>query len=184
MPTIFTHAFVATALGALGRPSDRMPRRFWVTAAVAAMTPDADVVAFTFGIPYASMYGHRGISHSLLCAAALAALLVVLAFRDTRGRKRLALWALFALVIASHGLLDAMTTGGLGVAFFAPFSAERYFFPWRPILVSPIGIAGFMSPRGLAVLMSELQWVWLPATVLAAIAWSVRRSLERRPASG
>jgi inner membrane protein len=62
-------------------------------------------------------------------------------------------------VIASHGLLDAMTTGGLGVAFFAPFSAERYFFPWRPILVSPIGIERFLSPRGAAVLMSELQWV-------------------------
>nr|HRC76832.1 rhodanese-like domain-containing protein [Kouleothrix sp.] len=32
-----------------------------------------------------------------------------------------------------HGVLDAMTDGGLGVAFFAPFSATRYFFPFRPI---------------------------------------------------
>jgi inner membrane protein len=56
-----------------------------------------------------------------------------------------------------------MTTGGLGVAFFSPFSNERYFLPWRPIRVSPLS-AGFFSARGLAVLASELKWVWLPLT--------------------
>ncbi|HEV8317741.1 MAG TPA: metal-dependent hydrolase, partial [Vicinamibacterales bacterium] len=138
MPSIFTHSIAAAALGALGRPSDRMPARFWVASALAAVVPDADVVAFGLDIPYASIYGHRGFSHSLMFAAILAALVVSLMFRETtRPRNRLALWALFFLVIASHGILDAMTTGGSGVAFFAPFSAERYFFPWRPILVSP-----------------------------------------------
>ena len=41
------------------------------------------------------------------------------------------------LAIASHGLLDAFTDGGLGVAFFAPFDSTRYFFPVTPIEVSP-----------------------------------------------
>ena len=27
--------------------------------------------------------------------------------------------------------------GGLGVAFFSPFSNARYFLPWRPIRVAP-----------------------------------------------
>jgi hypothetical protein len=58
-----------------------------------------------------------------------------------------------------------MTDGGLGVAFFAPFHNERYFFPWRPIAVSPIGM-GFFSERGLEVIISELHW----GSLLLAVA--------------
>ncbi|HEX7809721.1 MAG TPA: metal-dependent hydrolase, partial [Thermoanaerobaculia bacterium] len=56
----------------------------------------------------------------------------------------------------------------LGVAFFSPFSNVRYFFPWRPIRVSPIG-PRFFSARGLATLQSELLWVWLPCVTLALL---------------
>lgn len=175
MASIFTHSVVATVLGALGRPSERMPVRFWVAAALAAVVPDVDVIAFGLDIPYASIYGHRGLSHSLVFAALLAALVVVVMFRKVTGRRnRFVLWAVFFLATASHGILDAMTTGGAGVAFFAPFSAERYFFPWRPILVSPIGVASFVSARGVAVLANELQWVWLPSAAVAAIGWIMR----------
>ena len=68
-----------------------------------------------------------------------------------------------------------MTTGGLGVAFFAPFDDTRYFFPWRPIPVSPIGVRRFFGERGLAVLAGELLWVWLPAAAVAALSWRMRR---------
>jgi hypothetical protein len=33
------------------------------------------------------------------------------------------------LATAGHGLLDAMTNGGLGLAFFSPFDNHRYFLP-------------------------------------------------------
>ena len=69
--------------------------------------------------------------------------------------------AYFAAVTASHGILDALTDGGLGIAFFSPFDTHRYFFPWRPIQVSPIG-PGFFSARGVRVLASELRWIWIP----------------------
>jgi inner membrane protein len=82
------------------------------------------------------------------------------------------------LATASHGFLDAMTDGGLGVAFFSPFDNHRYFFPWRPIRVSPIGIGRFFSPRGLDVLQSELLWIWLPAGLLALLAWLWRRRAD------
>ncbi len=81
------------------------------------------------------------------------------------------------LCTASHGVFDAMTSGGLGVAFFAPFSAERYFLPWRSIRVSPLSVSGFFSARGLAILQSELLWVWLPVLVgglLGARPWARR----------
>lgn len=68
----------------------------------------------------------------------------------------------------SHPLLDALTDGGLGVAFFSPFSNERYFFPWTPIRVSPIG-GSFFSARGIETLRSELVWVWGPVIVVAAL---------------
>jgi len=156
-----------------------MPARFWVAAAIAAAWPDADVLAFTLGIPYSHMFGHRGITHSL-CFAALAALVIVkLTFGGIAWqRRRIALVVFFFIVIASHGVLDAMTSGGLGIAFFAPFSGRRYFFPWRPILVSPIGVQRFFSPRGMAVLASEIVWVWVPSAmiVLAGRAFRRRRS--------
>lgn len=80
----------------------------------------------------------------------------------------------FALITASHGVFDAMTDGGLGIAFFSPFDTTRYFFPWRPLRVSPIG-PGFFSGRALVVLTSELRWIWLPSAVLALAAWAWRR---------
>jgi inner membrane protein len=85
-------------------------------------------------------------------------------------------------VTASHGLLDALTDGGLGVAFFAPFDAGRYFLPWTPIRVSPIGL-GFFSARGAEVLASEVVWVWLPALALVAAVWAGRKLLKS-PAGG
>ena len=40
-----------------------------------------------------------------------------------------------------------MIDGGLGCALFWPFDLTRYFAPWRPIPVAPIGM-DFFSPHG------------------------------------
>jgi len=89
------------------------------------------------------------------------------------------MWTYFFLATASHGLLDAMTDGGLGVAFFAPFDNHRYFLPWTPIRVSPLGIGRFFTSRGFAVLQSELLWIWVPSAVLLASALLLRRRTAR-----
>ncbi|MCA8967543.1 MAG: metal-dependent hydrolase, partial [Planctomycetes bacterium] len=76
------------------------------------------------------------------------------------------------LATASHGLLDAFTDGGLGIALLAPFSSMRWFAPWRPIAVAPIGVGAFFSEWGLRVMVSELRWVWLPVLAVAGpVAW-------------
>ena len=180
MPTIFTHAAAAVALGKAYARVEQ-PARFWLLSALCAVLPDADVVSFAFRVSYGDVLGHRGLSHSLAFAAALGVIVTLIFFRDDRfpSRHSLSLAAYFAAVTASHGLLDALTDGGLGVAFFAPFDDGRYFFPWRPIEVSPIG-AGFFSRRGLAVLASEFVWVWLPSLALVAAARGVRKSSENR----
>lgn len=175
MASIFTHSVVA---GALGAPFARrgLPARFWILGATCAVLPDADVVGLPLGIPFGHMLGHRGLSHSLVFAAALATLAAALCARPRAGRVPHGwLWLYFFLATASHGVLDAMTNGGIGVAFFAPFSDERYFFSFRPIVVSPIGIRPFFSEWGLDVIISELEWVWLPSLVFAAACLCLSR---------
>ncbi|HWS89355.1 MAG TPA: metal-dependent hydrolase [Pyrinomonadaceae bacterium] len=177
MASVFTHAFFAAAMGG-AYVRGRVPARFWVLAMLCAVLPDADVLAFGFGIPYGSMFGHRGFTHSLAFAALSGVLVTAVFFRDSPRKASLALF--FALATASHAALDALTDGGLGVALFAPFSGRRYFFPFRPVEVSPIGVGAFFSEWGLAVIKSELLWVWFPAGLcLAAVI--VARRVTRSP---
>ena len=168
MPTVLSHAIAGLGIGAafFGR---KAPARVLGLGAFCAALPDADVIGFPLGIRYGDLLGHRGLSHSLAFAAALAALVTPLA-RSESGPGRGKLWTYLFLATASHGLLDALTDGGLGVALLAPFDNARYFFPFRPIEVSPIGIGRFFSQRGWAVMKSELLWVWLPSLALAAIS--------------
>ena len=179
MPSIFSHAFAALALGRAST-AEKRPARFLVLSALCAVLPDADVISFAFGVERGSIFGHRGLTHSLTFALLLALLVVWLAFRRTQAFSK-GWWMLlfyFFIVTASHGLLDALTDGGSGVAFFAPFDATRYFFPWRPIEVSPIGMR-FFSERGLIVIASEFIWVWIPAMLLIAASWLHRRLRAR-----
>jgi inner membrane protein len=178
MPSVISHAVASVAIGAcFYRPG--VPVRVWVAGALCSMIPDLDVIGFRFGIHYGDFWGHRGFTHSLLFAALLAAAALVLGFSGGAPTfSRFSLWAYLFLATASHGVLDAMTDGGLGVAFFAPFTNSRYFFRWTPIRVSPIGIGNFFTARGLAVARSELLWIWLPTIVAAAIVWSRRTRIH------
>ena len=151
-------------------PAAGVPRRLLLAGAVAAMLPDADVVGFEFGIQYGDLLGHRGFTHSLLFAAVLGIAGAILS-----PRHRALGWLYLFLATASHGLLDALTDGGLGVAFFAPFDLTRYFFPVTPIAVSPIGIDAFFSTRGFSVLANELLWIWLPSALFVAVCLATRR---------
>jgi inner membrane protein len=72
------------------------------------------------------------------------------------------------VLAASHGPMDMLTNGGLGIALLAPFDGQRYFWDWRPILVSPIGLKNFLSPWGLAVVLNELRWFGPPLGLLVA----------------
>ena len=169
MPTIITHAVAGAAIAQAFAPCSRRSEVTWI-AAGCAMLPDADVLGFSVGIAYDDMFGHRGITHSLLFAG-LAALLVTAVFRNkVPGRDLVQILVCIFAATASHGILDAFTDGGLGVAFFAPFERTRYFFPFRPILVSPIGLSAFLSERGADVLLSEMKWVWPPSLGVVAAA--------------
>ena len=180
MPTVMTHAVVGiaastvfTATRPLAARSHRRPqRRFWIASALLPVLPDLDVLGLLVGIPFYSMWGHRGISHSLAAALVLG---VIAACACRASGARLPVLSLyFVIVAASHGVLDALTNGGPGVAFFAPFDATRYFFPWRPIPVSPLA-SHFFSEWGWRVFASELAMIWLPAALVVLVARLGRR---------
>jgi inner membrane protein len=177
MPSAFGHVLVPLSLRA-GLGGERMPWRLAVFAAFSAILPDLDSIGYFLGVPYGSVWGHRGASHSLVFALAWALVSVALAHKLRSGR-----WTTFFVVgisTSSHTLLDMVTNGGKGVALWWPWKPDRVFLPWRPIRVSPMG-ADFFSERGLRVVESELCWVGLPSLGLALglLAWRfVRRRRE------
>jgi len=185
MASILTHAFAAVAVTKT-LSAEKRDWRFWTLIAGSAVLPDADVIGFYFGINYGDLLGHRGLSHSLLFAASWSLLVVLWEFRTaSRGSKQWwALVGLFFLATASHGVLDALTNGGLGVAFFSPFDTTRYFFPWQPINVSPISIGRFFSGRGASVLVSEMIYVWLPLAVVWICSRFLRANVPNKSRSG
>ena len=139
------------------------------------MLPDADVIGFRLGIEYADPWRHRGATHALAFAAVCAGALA-LVWEEARSWIG---WAFLTVSMASHGLLDMLTDGGLGAALLWPVSEARLFAPVTPIRVSPIG-AGFFSARGVETLLSEFRWVWLPSVLLALAGFGLRRAARSR----
>ena len=63
-----------------------MDRRALLLGVLCAVLPDIDVVGFGYGIQYGDLWGHRGLTHSLVFAALLAASLVALWYRQESRR--------------------------------------------------------------------------------------------------
>jgi inner membrane protein len=176
MASIFGHIAAASALGYACFPKEVRPATLLV-AGFLAFAPDLDVLAFHFGVPYGSQWGHRGWTRSLVFTVILGAITGLifnaLQKKNSRGSNfRIILW--FVLSAVSHPLLDMLTNGGRGCALWWPFDTARIFFPWNPILVSPLGAGAFFSEWGLKVLFSELVWIGLPALGFVMLGRLVR----------
>ena len=177
MPSVFSHALVGSAIVACAVPAPRA--RLIALAAALAVLPDLDVVGLAVGWGLDHPLGHRGLSHSLAAAAVLATLAVLVSRHRQLDVPRVGpawwVWLVLFAAASSHGVLDALTNGGRGVAFLAPFSPGRWHFAFRPIEVSPIGVRDFFTGRGVEVMANELLWIWLPALALVAAVWAIRR---------
>jgi len=147
MASIFGHALAAYTLGK-GFPKNSSSPKFWILGIACAILPDADVISFAFGIPYESFWGHRGFSHSIIFAILLGFLITFLFYNKELISKT-------------------------GVLLISPFDNTRYFFPWRPIQVSPIGASKFFSMWGIKVLLSELIWIGIPSSIYIFVVYYV-----------
>lgn len=166
-----THAVVGLALARAAQARTGVPARILLPLGTfCAILPDADVLGLP-GIDLGWGLSHRGVTHSVAFALLLAAVGAYAVKRGVPTARTLALALLLFVITLSHGLLDAMTNGGPGIAFAAPFSDGRFFLPWRPLEVSPIG-ARFFSMRGFTAMVSEIVWVWVPVGLaFAATSW-------------
>lgn len=180
MASLISHPIVALALTPWFRRSG-IGVKLATVGAACTMLPDLDVLGLYLGVPYGSLLGHRGLSHSIFFAAALAAIISLPLGKAFWPASAATIFAFTFLCTASHGLLDAMTDGGLGIAFLSPLSNQRYFFPWRPLEVSPLSITAFFSGRASAVLYSELLWVLVPSLAISALGWLSTRRSARNP---
>lgn len=134
-------------------PVERPVIRAMVLFSLLSLLPDIDVIAFALKIPYEAPFGHRGASHSLAFAVFMA--LPGAFFARVVDLPVIRTAVFVAGVVATHGLLDAFTDGGLGAELLWPLSEKRFFFWWRPLPVAPIGPRLF-SNWGLRVLLTEL----------------------------
>lgn len=173
MASVFGHVFASVTLGKC-IPTSMVNKKLWALGALCSVLPDADVISFKLGIPYESFWGHRGFSHSILFSVIVGVLITMLFYWKKNPFKiRVGYAVFFSLCTVSHPVLDALTNGGHGVAFFSPFDTTRYFFPVTPIQVSPIGIKNFLSEWGVRVLLSEMFWIGVPGVLYVALRKAV-----------
>lgn len=170
MATIVTHAVVGYTIARICVRKPIHPL-YWILALTAPTLPDLDVLGHRYGIRYQDCFGHRGAFHSLLVAL-IAALVLVTLFKfltRTQGFRQIkdCFWGLF-LGISSHGMIDALTNGGLGVAIFWPMNCARYFFPVRPLEVSPLGLERFFQ-QGIFIMKNEFYYVWIPCLAILVL---------------
>jgi inner membrane protein len=132
------------------------------------MAPDLDWFVSLLNLHPGHMLNHRGAAHSLFAALVIAAAVFLLGYR--KDQRRGAVWLCLTIAALSHGLLDALTAGGVGVALFMPFSDTRWACIWQPGRVAPLPLGRQHTFYFLYSLWTELFWIGLPA--LAIAAWS------------
>jgi len=178
MTTVFTHPAIALGLTPwIGKVSNVKSVVF--AGIILTILPDIDVVGFNFGIPYDHLFGHRGFTHSIVFAL-LVSMLTAWLISGASRKDRILTWLYLFLCLVSHGLIDAFTNGGLGIAFFSPFSNERFFFPGNLIEVSTLSIERFFQGQGIGVIKSELLYVWIPCFVFFIIGLVLRNALTSK----
>ena len=179
MPSVFTHSLLGVAAAKIFGPErfKKTKIRFWTLSFFCPSLPDLDVIGFYLGIPYAHVMGHRGITHSLFFALTLAALITIIFFRNEKfsNKNNLLITIYFTLLIVSHGILDGFTNGGHGIAYFAPFINDRYFFSFNPLQVSTLNPKEFFTGQGIDVIKNEFMWLWLPTIIILTVNMIIHR---------
>ena len=180
MPSIFTHPLVGLAAAKM-LPARYRTKRFWVLSFLCPFIPDLDGIGFYLGLPYEHLFGHRGVTHSVFFALALAIVIVAIFFHEREGlsKRNVLLVAYFTAITVSHGILDAITNTSNGVAFFSPIITTRFLFGFTPIEASPLSPAEFFGERGFHVIMNELVWVWMPLIALVIVVSFIKRLMRR-----
>jgi inner membrane protein len=155
-----THGLLGLAIGAIRRPDGTQTDRAVLLAAViAAELPDLDYLWPSDEPVLVTLRAHRGLSHALIAAPAVALVAAAVARLVFRRAAFLPTYAMaVAAVVFGHILCDLWT--GWGTRVLLPFSDQRLGLDWTSV-VDPL--------------------VTLPLLVGAGIALARRRGAWRRP---
>jgi len=188
MPLPITHALAPVA-AAIIIPDRRVQWRLVIAAALASALPDVDSFShWIWGMPSPSAplppWWHRGAAHSLFVAVAVGCLAAAM-HKHLRVRATTA-GLVVGAAMASHGILDMLSNGGVPVAYLWPLSSARLFADWRPIHSSPIEPAHFIA-QALTRLGEETWQLILPMFAIALLIRAMlmmKRNWAREGASG
>jgi inner membrane protein len=203
-----THSLVGAAMAELALPASftsAQRRIFFTVGVIAANLPDADLVYTRItSPPLGYLLHHRGHTHTLVGAAAQALLIVAVcltpAIRRHLGGARNRLWALIAVSLLGHIILDSWNS--YGVHPFYPFD-ERWYYGDAIYIVEPwfwafLGVAATANARSnrnrvaLGVLCGALAaafvrfggtsvaTVAVPALAASVLAWLARNWSPRK----
>ena len=117
------------------------------------MIPDADVIAFRFGIPYSHWLGIGVYAFNFILCFISNSIFTFLYRKNLRLIRYLLLWFVFLYPHFPRTSRCSYEWWTWSLSLLS-FSTERFFFDFRPIQVSPIG-KRFFSEAGLRVLQSE-----------------------------
>lgn len=178
MPSI-GHIAVGMAVGEHVSPSPTERWRWIAAYVVLSCAADLDFVLVMLGVPHDSLWGHRGVSHSLAVAGLAALGFGWLARRWGQSFRRAAVLG-FA-IYTSHILFDCLNVGAWpGVPWFWPLTAQYFTVPWHPIPAVKTA-SEFLTPRGIPVLAAEIL-IFAPFWVYAILKGAGRRPPRRREA--
>ena len=159
MASLFTHALVGTALGQAGISDWRKDWRFWCLVIVCSILPDIDSIGFLMGVPYGNLWGHRGMTHSLVFSRSPCALplgMLQQSVSPASGSSRVLLFRGDGFARRS-GCHDQRRIGcrlllSLQSATLLLFVAADSCLSHR--------LTRFFTNRGLRIYASEILWVW------------------------
>lgn len=177
MPMTTTHALlpIAVAVAVARRP---VPWKLVVVASIAAAAPDVDsIFKKLVSIQSHSLWDHRGATHSLFTA--LSAGLLAAAMHRLLQVRALTAGVVVAAAMASHGLLDMMARGGLGVAYLWPVSSARLIADWQWIHTAPVHRAQLVADV-MVRLRLELWQLIVPMFAIALFVRAARAALLDR----
>lgn len=164
MASFFAHAAIPLVTQrAFAWPAGFERRIAWA-AALCAVWPDLDLITLAFEIRPNEPLGHRGLAHSLVVALAVALVVSLVGFRKLgiASKPWFRVLGFLAFAAASHGLLDAMTSGDVGVALLAPLDGTRHLAPFKLVAACPGGFDEYLGAWGALTLANELLYVVIP----------------------
>lgn len=181
-----THGIVGALIGK-GYFSERHGRVATFAATLGAMFPDVDVVAeIASRDPLSIIKYHRGITHSFIAMPFFAAALAWLTRWIARRRgieapSQAALTLIFTVAIASHIVLDGMTS--FGTRMWTPLSQQRVAwdllfiidFIFTSVVLLPQVVAWIYRDRDKS--MGRAIRMWAVFTLGALAVWQVARTV-------